>query len=343
MFRAVVCAIVITTALTGQQADRPCDLANGTSHRALGREALAAGRHSEAIHRFQLALDACPAQSSILLEMAQAYTLQRDLPQAIRLAQKFLEREPGSVEGRIVLGNAQLMAQQLPEALDQARQALARDRKNAAALKLKGNCEYLGGKPAEAIDTFLMLLDAYPNDDEAAYMLGRIYYQEGRIGHAIGQFQRVLRINPKSYKAYDNLGLCHQAHGDSQLAIQHFLTAIKLAEKEKPEYDWAYANLASLLIDQDDAEHAFAAASKAADRNPNSPRNFFIGAKALNKMGKRELALNWLQRSIALDPDYAEALYFLARVYREVGQEDKAKETFERFREVKQRIPQVRK
>ncbi len=80
-------------------------------------------------------------------------------------------------------------------------------------------------------------------------MLGRIYYQEARLDYAVGQFQRVLKINPRSYKAYDNLGLCYEALGDTELAIRYYLAAIKLVEKDHPEYDWPYANLANLLVD----------------------------------------------------------------------------------------------
>ena len=138
-------------------------------------------------------------------------------------------------------------------------------------------------------------------------MLGRIYYQEGRIDYAIGQFERVLRINPRSYKAFDNIGLCYESRGDTDIAIRYYLTAIKLVEKDHPDYDWAYANLANLLVDKGDPEKAFAAASKAADRNPYSARNFYIGGKALHKLGKIELSVNWLERAAALDPEVSRA------------------------------------
>jgi tetratricopeptide (TPR) repeat protein len=326
-----------------QETAGPCNLAGSMSFRQDGAKAMAERQYNEAIRQFQSALDACPARYEVLLDLAQAHTHRRDLVQAVRAAEAFLEKEPSSVQGRILLGNAYLMSQRLPEALERARQALAVDPKNAAALKLKGNAEYLGGKTGDAIATFLLLLEAQPNDSEAAYMLGRIYYQDGRIDYAIGQFQRVLRIAPKSFKAYDNLGLCYQARGETELAIRHFLTAIRLVEKAHPDYDWPYANLASLLVDEGDARQAFAAASKAADRNPYSARNFFLGGKALHKLGKLELAMNWLERSVALDPEYADPLYLLGRVYAQLGQEPKAKEALQRFRAVKAREPRSRR
>jgi Flp pilus assembly protein TadD len=179
------------------------------------------------------------------------------------------------------------------------------------------------------------LLDKHPDDSEAAYMLGRIYYQEGQVDYAMGQFQRALKLDPKSYKALDNLGLCYETRGETDMAIRYFLTAIKLVDKEHPDYDWVYANLAHLLLETGDAQQAFAAASKAADRNPNSARNFYIGGKALCKLGKTDLCVNWLERSASLDANNPDPLYLLAKAYNQLGQQEKAKETLEKFRLLK--------
>ena len=77
------------------------------------------------------------------------------------------------------------------------------------------------------------------------------------------------------------------------------------------------------------------AASKAANRNPTSDRSFYIGAKALDQLGKTELSLNWLQRAIALNVTSSESWYLLARVYRKLRQNDKAEEAQQRFLELK--------
>ena len=174
-------------------------------------------------------------------------------------------------------------------------------------------------------------------------MLGRIYYQERFMELAIGQFERVLRLNPRSYKALDNLGLCYQALGDTEKAKRYFLTAIKLTENDHREYDWPCANLADLLLKTGDSQQAFNAASKAVDRNALSARNFYIGAKALDQLGKSELSLNWAQRAASLDQNYSEAWYLLAKLYARLGQEDKAEDARRRFRELKAKEPAQRK
>ena len=250
---------------------------------------------------------------------------------------------PGNTGLVVERANALFMAQRFADARAVAGTVLQSDPRNAAALKIRGNSEYLLNEVTEAINTFVTLLEHHPDDADGAYMLGRIYYQEGRIDQATGQFQRVLKLNPQSYKAWDNLGLCWQASGNNEKAIAHFLHAIQLAEKDQPDYDWAYANLADLFLNMDDAERAFAAASKAANRNPLSARNFYIGGKALEKLGKTELSINWLERAAALDSNRSDTQYKLMHLYTQAGQQEKAQEARKKFLELKAKEPAKRR
>lgn len=269
------------------------------------REALGKRQFDTAIQRFEQAHSACPADQALLLE----------------------------------LGNAYFMAQHFARAREVAIEVLRSDPASATALEIKANSEYLEGDSAAAIATFIDLLERHPERADAAYMLGRIYYQEGRVDQAIGLFERVLRLNPDSYKAYDNLGLCYEVKGDNQKATQYFLTAIKLVQKDHPEYDTAYADLAELLLKTGDNRKAFDAASMAANRNPASARNFYLGGKALEQLGKTDLSLNWLQRSAALDPNYPQPLYALALIYHKLGEEQKSAEARKKFLEAQAKAP----
>ncbi len=280
-----------------------------------------------------------PVNHSQLLDAAQAQISARKFDEAIRTVRLYLESEPGSVAGREILARAYLLSMRVKDALAEAGGILCDDPAEPAALTIKANAAYLLGDVEMAKNTLIQLLDRHPADEDGAYMLGRIYYQEGLIDLAIGQFDRVLKIDPGSYKALDNLGLCYQALGDDEKAIRHFLAAIKLVEKDHPEYEWPYTNLADLLLKNGDAQRAFDAASKAANRNPMSARSFYVGAKALDRLGKPELAANWLERAVSLDSTSSEAWYLLARVYRKLEQNDKAEAAQEKFRELKAKEP----
>jgi tetratricopeptide (TPR) repeat protein len=307
------------------------------------REASQRREYPVAVQHYREALTACADDRNVLLELSEALLATRSFEQAIAIARSYVAAEPNSVQGRLVLANAYLMAQRLVEARDEAAASLRISSRLPQAMKVKSNAEYLLGQFEDARNTLIELLDSQPNDADAAYMLGRMYYQEGYTEQAIGQFQRVLKISPSFYKAWDNLGLCYQALGDNDAAIRHFLTAIKLVETDHPEYDWAYANLSDLLFKNGDVEKAYAAASKAANRNAYSARNFYLGGRALHALGKTDLAVNWLQRSTALDPNYAEPHYLLARIYHKLGDTGKADAARQKFLELKARTPTKRR
>ena len=56
-----------------------------------------------------------------------------------------------------------------------------------------------------------------------------------------------------------------------------------------------------------------------------------------------EQALLDAETSVSLDPNYPDPLYLLAKVYGQLGQEQKAKQTLEKFRVVKAKAPTVRR
>ena len=278
--------LMLMAAMAVQAQDRPCNRGSSDLLESEGLSAMRARDYPLAQSRFTEAFDACPENPSILLELAQAQVSGRNFDGAIRTSKQYLASNPSSTSGRLALANAYLMALRLKEALAEADSILRDHPLDSAALKIKANAAYLSNDVETAKATFIRLLDRYPDDEDVAYMLGRIYYQEGFIDLAMGQFQRILKRNPSSYKALDNLGLCDEAQGNYDAAMRHYLAAIKLVEKDHPEYEWPYTNLADLLLKTGDPQRAFDAASKAANRNPMSARSFYVGAKALNQLGK---------------------------------------------------------
>jgi tetratricopeptide (TPR) repeat protein len=334
---------IIVLAITGQAQEQVCNSSISEPLEREGSRAMSNRAFDPAAQFFLEAFEACPSKRSILLSLAQAQISGRKFDAAIRTAKLYVDGEKASVEGHLILANAYFMAERLKEALAESEMILRDHPAEAAALKIRANASYLLGEFGMAKDTLIRLLDRHPEDEDGAYMLGRIYYQEGYTDLAIGQFERVVAINPKSYKALDNLGLCYQANGDDEKATRYFLAAIKLVDRNYPEYEWPYTNLADLLLKNGDAQRAFNAASKAVNRNPMSARSFYIGAKALDRLEKPELALNWLQRAVALNESFPDAWYFLAHVHRELNQTAKAEEALQKFRETKAKEPAHRR
>jgi tetratricopeptide (TPR) repeat protein len=337
--------LLVAALVGGAQAQGPpaCDAARSTELASRARTALAGGDASMAAKLFLDAYEACHLQPLLLVEAGRALTAARRFDQALATLDRFLAENPNSLPGHLARANALLMAQRWADCGAEIEQALQIGRDHRDLLLLKAHYEYLVGESGKAEQTLLRLLDLYPEDEEAAYALGRIYYMDSRIDYASAQFQRVLRLNPKSYKAWDNLGLCYDAAGETDKAVQHFLKAIELAEKADPGYDWPYGNLADLLFRQNDFERSYHAAVQAAKRNPHSARNFYLGGKALARLNRNEEAIQWLERSAALDSTYPDPLYLLGQLYMKMGRKDQAAQALQKFRQVKAKAPAQRR
>jgi len=276
---------------------------------ALGRKAYEARQYEQAAQQFARALESCGAGAPVLL----------------------------------ALGQAQLLAQHPAEALTTLDRIPPSDSEYPAALKVKAKALYLLRRDAEAVDALKLAATRTPSDAEIPYDLGRIYYQIGRHADAAAAFRQATTLDPRAYKAWDNLGLAMEALGDVAQAQQHYLKAVALVHKDHPRYDVVYANFADLLIKQGDYRRAFDLAAEAAQRNPDEPRNFFLGGKALVQLGRDDVSIKWLEQAARLNPDYPEPLYVLAQVYRRLGRTDDAARTLKAFQTASARAPRERR
>ena len=270
-----------------------------------GRAMLHNGLYQDATNFLKVASASCTEESEIHLDLARSYLMSGKLRDAESTLNGLLSFHP----------------------------------RMAAALKLKGDVYYLLGRDADAIAALQEAIRADPANEEAIYSLGRVYYQQSRAEQAREQFERVLALNPKSYRAHDNLALCFQALNQDEAALSHFKTALDLVHKDHPEYDWVYANLAEFLIAKGDYRRAFDLGVEAAQRNPGSGRNCYVTAKALSKLNQAEISVRWLLRAIQLEPEYPEPHYLLAQIYRAQGKSSESTTEFERFKELRQKVP----
>lgn len=272
---------------------------------AQGREAYERRAFGQAAALFESAVAACGADEPLLLGLAQA----------------------------------QLLDRQVQASLGTLARLLAIDPRHVGALKVQARAFYLAGRDADAERALGAAAALAPADDEIPYDLGRIYYQQKRHAAAAAQFERAVALNPAAHKAWDNLGLATEALGDVPGALRHYLKAIDLVHTAHPRYDVVYANLADLMLKLEDHAKAFDLAAEAAQRNPDDARNLFLAGKALVRMERFDLSLKWLERAIALDPSYPEPRYVLAQAYRRLGRLADAERELKAFKEARALVP----
>ena len=280
-----------------------------TAHIADARAAYERQAYTEARAQFTEAVTVCGATPPLLLALAQAELLSRDVEAALATLAQLEALGPLSV----------------------------------AALKVRARALYLVANDRDAELTLLSAASRDPGDAELAYDLGRIYYQQQRHQDAHRAFERATTLDPRSYKAWDNLGLACEALGDEAAAVRHYAPAMAIAQTDAPAYDVVYANYADLLLRQGEFQRAFDAAAEAAQRNPRDPRNLLLAGKALLKLEATDAGVKWLTQAVTLDPDYPEPHYLLARAYRVLGRPNDARRAMEAFQTASARAPQVRR
>lgn len=232
-----------------------------------------------------------------------------------------------------------LASQNFAGSLETVERCLAQSPLESQGLLLKGNLLYLAGRDREALELLEDLVKREPRHWEARYALGRVFYFIARPDPACAQFEAIVAEDPKHYKAWDNLGLALDAAGHVDRAVQAHIRAIALVAHDHKDYDWAHANLAELLMKQDDNKKAFNLAVEAAERNPNAARNFFLAGKALTRLEQWPKSERWLRRAAELDQAYPAPHYLLAQLYRRLGKPDEAEQERKIFKELQDKAP----
>lgn len=236
-----------------------------------------------------------------------------------------------------------LTLQQLPDALRVIDHCLQLEPRRTSALVLKGNLLYLLSRDAEAMALLEDLVKREPAQGEARYALGRIYYANGRHPQAVEQLEALVRAEPAHYRAWDNLGLALEGVGRIDDAVKAHVKSIALVATAHRDYDWAYANLAELLMKQNENRRAFDLAVEAVERNPSSARNAYLAGKALTRLNQWTPAERWLKRSAELDVRYAEPHYLLGQLLVRAGKRSEADREFALFKELRAAEPEKRR
>ena len=233
--------------------------------------------------------------------------------------------------------------QQLPAALSTLEHCLQLQPGHQPSLILKANLLYLLGRDAEAMALLNDLVKGDGHLLEARYALGRIDYANGRHPQAVEQFLAIVQADPAHYRAWDNLGLAYEGVGKIDEAIKAHLRSVALVATAHRDYDWAYANLAELLMKQNDNRQAFNLAVEAVERNPASARNAYLAGKSLTRLNQWPQAERWLKRSAELDAAYAEPHYLLGQLLMRAGKRDLADAEFSRFKLLRAAEPEKRR
>lgn len=161
-----------------------------------------------------------------------------------------------------------------------------------------------------------------PSNAQAYYQLGRLAYEEERWAGAIEHLRRVLLFNPDFEQAHYDLAAAQMAQGNTGDALATLDQArARFASNFVIEYLLATAHTREKNYAE--AVNRFTAAeliAQATDTNRLNHGFYFQVGAAFERKGDRVQAAKYFEKSLALAPDFGEALNYLGYMWAEHGE-----------------------
>jgi len=173
-----------------------------------------------------------------------------------------------------------------------------------------------------------------PTLAEAEAARGEAFRIAGRKDDATTSFEQALALDPNSFEA--NLAFARHLRGIGQLekSAEHFIRALEI----QPDDFQSPILLEGILISLGRVDEAnrygrlgLARAEEILRQHPESSRPAQLGACTLARLGKRDDAINWIERVLWIDPEDSQALYNVACAWAILGDADQALDTLEKW------------
>jgi tetratricopeptide (TPR) repeat protein len=170
--------------------------------------------------------------------------------------------------------------------------------------------------------TISLMQDArkvFPNDSELLVLLSNSYIGAQKVDVAIGAFKIGVEQEPNNKYYRYNYGVLLLGNKDYQAAQEQFSKAVEI----DPAYQNAIYNLGVTFV-----KWGADLAKANEDKKDNTNTEF---------MDKYKAGLPWLEKSLTLSPNDASLWELVGRVYTVLGQQDKAKQAFDKADELRKK------
>jgi tetratricopeptide (TPR) repeat protein len=131
--------------------------------------------------------------------------------------------------------------------------------------------------------------------------------------------------------------------GDDAGAVASYQKAIALNDERKGSFSSAHVNLSAYYNRTGDAERATEFARKAIELDAKSDRAWFQLAKAQERDGKLNAAVESLVQAITFNSRASSYYYVLSNLYRRLGKKEESRKAMEMFTQLDQESNELEK
>ena len=157
-------------------------------------------------------------------------------------------------------------------------------------------------------------------------LLGDVLFDQGRVDDAIKVYQKMVDLKPDLH-SYSRIGHVRWVKGDVEGAIEVLTMAAKAANPRAPEPGaWVFSRLALYQFQAGQTDLALQSVEQSLQLIPDYAPALLARGRILLSQGKTDLALQSLTKAAELNPlpDYH---WIVADAYRSMGKEDRARST----------------
>src|SRR6266487_6776154 len=172
---------------------------------------------------------------------------------------------------------------------------------------------------------------SYPEEadakrEEAERLAARAVKQasEGNYKKAIGIYKRVLELQPSFHAARRDLAMAYMEVGDVENATNHLIEVLRLDPKDA----WSWVVLGNLYVrEKGDLETGEKFLRKALEIKPNDSWALNSLAAGFQKKGQTREAIDYFDKAILANSEFANAYYGKAMGLAQDGQSQAASDT----------------
>jgi pentatricopeptide repeat protein len=185
----------------------------------------------------------------------------------------------------------------------------------------------------QALAASLKALELDPELAEAHVSRGHAISQNMQYEEAEKEFETAIRLNPKLFDAYYLYGRTLRVQGKHKQAARLFEQASQVRPEDFQAPTFLVSAYEDLNLEREAVEanlRAVEVFKKHLELNPDDSRALILGAFALLKAEDKKTAVEWMERSISLDPEETSVLYNAACFYSRMGKVEEALDYFDR-------------
>lgn len=285
----------------------------------MARDQFFAAKYKSSVVYLEILLKQEPQYENAARLLAQCYEMLEMREKAAGAYEKVLAINPRDKKACFNLSLIHLEQKDYKNAEIRLRQAVQIDPRYDKALVKLGKLQEMKAEYAQANKLYERASVRNYEQCDLAYKKARNYFERNDFKNAIETLKPILTKTNDPRVSY-LAGYCYDQLGNRNGAI----TMYEKATMEDDKFIDAWVNMGILYYNQKDFSLAVEKFSIAIDLEPDNTKILTALGFALYNLNEYDDARKYLQTSLKHDPSNARANYFLALVYKKMGNKDRA-------------------